>query len=280
MKFSTLGAVLGAALALMCAGAASAQTLYGARGGSTAGNLYTINPATGVATVVGPIGYAVTGMAYNPTTSTMYGSTSSNSPVCSSCLITINLATGAGTLVGAMGLANSAADIAWSGTTLYGWSEDGDDLVTINTTTGVATVVGEAGLGTAGDAMDFSGGVLYAILQGNGNPLYTVNTTTGLPTPGPVVSGITGTPNSGSNQPGTNVFFVGSNNGNLYTLDRTTGVSTLIGATGIPNFDAIAFTAPPPNTVPTLSEWAMILFGGLLAMAGVLWVQRRRFGLA
>lgn len=267
-------------MALMVAGTASAQTLYGSRGGNTAGNLYTINPTTAVSTVVGPIGYAVTGMAYNPATGTMYGSTSSNSPVCASCLITINLTTGAGTLVGAMGLSNSAADIAWSGTTLYGWSEDGDDLVTINTTTGAATFVGESGLSTFGDAMDFSGGVLYAILEGNGGPLSTVNTTTGLTTAGPTVSGIAGTPNSGSNQPGTNVFFVGSNNGNLHTLDRTTGIATLIGPTGIPNFDAIAFTAPPPSTVPTLSEWAMILFGGLLAMAGALWVQRRRFGLA
>lgn len=35
--------------------------------------------------------------------------------------------------------------------------------------------------------------------------------------------------------------------------------------------------AAPPDTVPTLSEWAMILFGALLAGGAALHVQRRRF---
>lgn len=36
--------------------------------------------------------------------------------------------------------------------------------------------------------------------------------------------------------------------------------------------------APPTPTVPTLSEWAMILFGALLAGGAALYVQRRRIG--
>lgn len=35
--------------------------------------------------------------------------------------------------------------------------------------------------------------------------------------------------------------------------------------------------AAPPATVPTLSEWAMILFGVILAGGAALYVQRRRF---
>ena len=35
--------------------------------------------------------------------------------------------------------------------------------------------------------------------------------------------------------------------------------------------------APPPAAVPTLSEWAMILLGVLLAGAAVVVIQRRRF---
>ena len=42
--------------------------------------------------------------------------------------------------------------------------------------------------------------------------------------------------------------------------------------------DAVAFAPVPPQpaTVPTLSEWAMILFGALLLAAGGWTVQRRR----
>lgn len=34
---------------------------------------------------------------------------------------------------------------------------------------------------------------------------------------------------------------------------------------------------PPPATIPTMGEWAMILFGGLLAGGAAHYVQRRRF---
>lgn len=268
-------------MALM-AGTASAQTLYGATGGNTVANLYTINPTTGAATVVGPIGYAVTGMAYNAAAGIMYGSTTSLSPNCARCLITINLTTGAGTLIGPMGLGNAAADIAWSGSVLYGWSEDTDDLVTINTTTGTATVVGEAGISTAGDGMDFVGGVLYAALQSASSPIYTVNLTTGVPTPGSTLTGDGDQISGATTQTSSGLLFATQTQSPspLLTINPVTGVVTNIGSTGVNRMDAIAFSAPPPATVPTLSEWAMIGFGGLLAMAGALWVQRRRFGLA
>lgn len=268
-------------MALM-AGTASAQTLYGATGGNTVANLYTINPTTGAATVVGPIGYAVTGMAYNAAAGVMYGSTTSQSPNCGRCLIRIDLTTGAGTLIGPMGLSNAAADIAWSGSVLYGWSEATDDLVTINTTTGVATVVGEAGIFTAGDGMDFVGGVLYAALQAANAPLYTINLTTGVPTAGPTMNGDGDRVSGATTQTGSGLLFATQTQtpSPLLTINPTTGIVTVIGSTGVNNMDAIAFSAPAPATVPTLSEWAMIGFAGLLAMAGALWVQRRRFGLA
>lgn len=274
MKFSGLAAAFGAALAVMFAGAASAQTLYGASGNNVVSNLYTINPATGVSAVVGPIGYAVTGLAYNSSTGVMYGSTSSNSPVASNSIITINLTSGAGTLVGSTGLSGPVADLAWSGSVMYGWSEGTDDLVTINLATGAGTIVSDSGVGTSGDSMSFVGGVLYGALAGT---WYSINTTTGIPTAIAPVTGVGGNANGGTTQPGTNVFFSSANDGNLYTINVATGVGTLVGNPGIPNFDAIEFNTPPTATVPTLSEWAMIGFAGLLAMAGALWVQRRRF---
>ena len=39
----------------------------------------------------------------------------------------------------------------------------------------------------------------------------------------------------------------------------------------------LTYTAAPPAPVPTLSEWAMILFGTILAGGAALYIQRRRF---
>ena len=55
----------------------AAEVLYGADGaGGNASNLYILNPATGgTVSTVGPIGFAVTGLAIHPTTRVLYGST-------------------------------------------------------------------------------------------------------------------------------------------------------------------------------------------------------------
>jgi hypothetical protein len=163
--------------------AASPDILYGALGGSNVtSDLYTIDPNTGVATPIGPIGDAVTGLAFD-SGGTLYGTTSNNSGANPESLITIDTTTGDGTLVGPLGAEcqRTAADIAFSpGGTLFGWCEGPDDLVTINTGTGEATVVGNSGLGTFGDAMSFhENGSLYAALRGTRGSLFKVNTDTG-----------------------------------------------------------------------------------------------------
>src|SRR3954447_24168376 len=93
-------------VAWMAAGVnpAAGATLYGATAGNTnTGDLYTINTTTGNASLIGSIGFAVTGLAFDPLTGILFGSTSRNS-ISPGSLITINPATGAGTLVGAYGL--------------------------------------------------------------------------------------------------------------------------------------------------------------------------------
>lgn len=116
-------------------------TLYGARGGGTPSDLYTIDPDTGAATSVGATGYAIDALAY--TGETLYGATSSDDGTDPSSLITINPATGAATLIGALGgdAPSSVSDMAFSGGVLYGWDKDSGGLMTINTGTGVATLV-------------------------------------------------------------------------------------------------------------------------------------------
>ena len=77
---------------------AHGQVLYAADGqGGVPGNLYVINQATGaIVQTIGPIGFAVTGLAFHPGTGVLYGTTGAeNDPPA---LIRINTTTGAGTL--------------------------------------------------------------------------------------------------------------------------------------------------------------------------------------
>ncbi len=84
------------------AGEARSQVLYGSVnfGPTNPGDLYTIDPTTGDATLVGSIGFNVTGaMDFHPVTGVLYATarrTSDATPV----LITIDTSTGAGTEVG------------------------------------------------------------------------------------------------------------------------------------------------------------------------------------
>jgi hypothetical protein len=272
-----------------------AQVLYGAdgAGGNPATNLYILNPATGaVVSTVGPIGFAVTGMAFHPTTGVLYGTTGARSLVAPNSLITINTTTGAGTLIGANGT-GTIADIAFRADgTLFGWTEPiNDDLVTINIATGAATIVADSGLATFGDGMSFSpAGVLFFAGDGNDGFLRTVNATTGLTTNVATLSGSPGAARNAISAGAFNaarIFFavdlanVGGGGGGggggvafLVTIDTTTGVVTNVGAT-VDGLDAIAFAplavvAP----VPALSERGMAILG-LIIMGSALVLQRR-----
>jgi Ca2+-binding RTX toxin-like protein len=168
--------------------AATTQTLYGADGsGGNPSNLYEIDRDTGaVVRTIGPIGFAVTGLAIHPQTAELYGSTGAMDPNDPGSTIKIDKATGDGTLIGDQipGDQMGAADITFtSDGTLYGWSEQTDDLVTINLGSGAATVVGDSGIGTAGSGLSASpGDTLFFTGQLDIGNLMTVSRTTGVPT--------------------------------------------------------------------------------------------------
>ena len=114
----------------------SAQTvLLGTTGRHTAGDLYSIDPNTGAATVIGPLvgnfenTYAATGLAFDKLTGILCGSTSFQSPTGSNSLVTINLFTGAVTFIGSFSDGDTMADLTFDTTTatLYGMgSQDGN----------------------------------------------------------------------------------------------------------------------------------------------------------
>lgn len=260
--------------------------LYGTIQGPTS-TLVELDQNTGaVIQTLGDIGYRVNGMSYDATTGTLYATTANGDTTFPDGLITINLTTGAGTPIGAgagqlvnVPAANSAGD-------LYGWSEDSDDLVLWDKTAGTVTVVGDSALSSAEQSLAFdSTGTLYYVsvcCEG----IQVIDTSTGTATPGSTITGNTGsTLHHGDFLPGTSLLYAitevgGTNPRSIDILDVTTG-NVIDTITAPDNLHTLAFTgsAPPavaPRTVPTLSQWSLILTAALLALFGLI-AHRRRF---
>ena len=179
---------LAAVLALAASCTALAQvTLWGATGANgTTSNLYTIDPATGAGTVVGPIGFAVTGLAVHPSTGVLYGSTTNNSAASPGSLITINKATGQGTLVGSFGASGQThgrSHLHVGRHALRLARSRYRQPVHVNLATGAGTQVGTSGLDTFGSGLAANASnILYYAGDGNRGRFYTINRATGAPT--------------------------------------------------------------------------------------------------
>jgi Ca2+-binding RTX toxin-like protein len=186
---------LAALVATYCAALASAsiasaqELLFGADGAQgNPSNLYRLDPGSGaVLQNVGPIGFPITGLAEDPSTGILYGSTGRGpSSSGDGLLVRIDEQTGAGTLIGDLRPDpdnETAADITFTPDgTLFGWLEpNSDDLVTINKGTGAATIVGDSGISTEGTGLaSDSAGTLF--LADDSSPLWTINRTTGAAT--------------------------------------------------------------------------------------------------
>ncbi len=231
--------------------------LYGSAfiGPGGAASLYTIDPATGAATLVGPIGFTrVSALDFNPSNGVLYGV--GQDLLSNAVLITVNTATGAGTEVGSLGLGGLVSqDIAFrpSDSTLFSYNFG--NIYTINTTTGAATFVHTDPNGfPLGDALAFSSaGTLYTADE---TDLRIVDQTAGgtithlvnlnYPISGSRANGMkfdfsTGTlyASAVSGGPGTNY---------LATIDIGSGNVTEIGPT-VAGLDALAVSVPEPGSL-------------------------------
>jgi hypothetical protein len=284
--------LLSLGLLAAAAGRGDADFIYAADGqaGNPATNLYIINTADGnVATTVGSIGFAVTGMAFNPTTGVLYG-VSAPKGTGTRQLITINTATGAGTAIGALGVTIDEISFAADGT-LFGWSgrTSGSSLYRINLTTGAATQVSLSGLTDfgVGFAINQTTGQAFLANAGASGVLRTVNLTTGAATPGPTLTGApfpTGSIDAmafdGSTLLALNLNETGpGGSGNapsatfLVSINPTTGAVTTLGPS-VPGLDALAFQ-PGTTVVPEPSSLLLCLVGAI-GLIGRSWWRRIR----
>jgi hypothetical protein len=269
-------------------------TLYGATVPScpaSGGSLYTVNTSTAAATLVGPLvdatnnPYAITGLAFQPGTGVLYGSTSGCSATNPGSLVIVNPATGLVTFVGTTGFAPVAgnvqfyADIAFTPNgTLYGWLEPQDQiLVTIDLATGNGTQVGAQAAGnTIGSGLvSNSSGTLYfaghCATVVNGSPsctgqLQTLSTADSSVLSSVTFSGLAPPNNSNGNAINALAF---SPSGVLFAINGSDSGSGIPG----PNFNLVIINTTGLPTTPIPATWLLILTG-IVCLA--LYQMRRR----
>jgi len=198
-------------------------------GVSTSDQLYSINPTTEVATLIGTTGEFLEGLALSPG-GQLYGTDTSG------ILYTINAATGAATLVGSTGQEDLEA-LFFSGSTLYAltFSSSTPRLIEINPSTAATTTVASMGslTGVPRAATLYLNGTALFTADGadsSTNSLYSVNLSTGATTLVgtmaivPQFAALTYAPNG--------VLYGFGNSGQEWSISPTTAAVTLLGNTG------------------------------------------------
>ena len=248
---------------------AQGVVLYGARyaGPDGPATLYSVNPATGAATTIGPIGFERCGGMDFDATGTLFATAERNDGSDTAVLITIDPKTGAGTEIGEIAINDTFFDVSFRNsdgilfTSIYG--PHCVALGTINTETGMGTYIGDTITCDPGNAIAFSStDILFHCDADDNGTIDTLDQVTGQATfvtplifpdslTSPVVNAMDFHPNSG-------VLFatVKDNIGTpghgdpkyLTTIDTETGVVTIVGQTET-DLDAIAFApfSPPPH---------------------------------
>lgn len=290
-------------------GVSQAQVLYGAATGQTSGNspssLYMIDPATGNANLIGPIGFdGVTGLEFLPDGRLIASANDDNGDVIA-VLIEIDPNTGSGTLIGELGNFNNLGecgrmpDIAFNCATgqLFGYSDfcngDNEGLHIINPDNADVSFIGPSGFTDGGNglAVEPSTATIFGTpIDANG--LITLNRATGVGTVIPAsIGNVPNAINAMDFNPLTGVLYGsfkdfddilgnGARESYLVTINTSDGNLTVIGQT-ILGLDALVFFDDGDGecfvrTIPTLSEWGLIALAGVLGLISLLAIRRRK----
>lgn len=268
------------ALTAVFASAGVAATLYATD--DVANTINTVNESTAATAALGPSGQdlSFTGLAYDTSTGTMYVSDladPSNSSYYG--LGKVDIATGAVTFIGDHKTSNNIWGLAYDSKNniLYGADEQNACLVAMNRGTGAASAcigkfAASGSLTISGLAYDPSSDTLYAINYLN---LYTIDRTSGLAH----LIGPTGSPGSMTSldvDHDTGVMYGGDSSNDLWTINKSTGAATKVGATGLSNLEGLASgPAPAVTAIPALTHAGLI---GLVLLLAGLGMAAMRFG--
>jgi hypothetical protein len=266
MKIGSILVCAVMSLALALATAAQGAVIYAATAAGAAGQLVTLDSATGaVVQLIGPTNdaaganYGITGMAFHPTTGVLYGSSANSDPLTAAKLVTIDPATGQVTLIGLFNAGNpgtraaTMTDLAFdTAGNLYGvGSVGGPQLFSINIATGQATQVGATSMtSTTGGGLAFGpDSTLYG--TPTASTFGTYNTTTGtfsnIANPTKPAGGGYGALDFDENGIlyGLNVGSGTPPPSHLVTINPATGAVTDLGAS-LGQLDSIAIRVPEP----------------------------------
>jgi hypothetical protein len=277
----TVQVFLCASAVLALAARADASTLYGATSAGGPGELYVLNPANGAMIQdVGPLNdslggnYPITGLALNPLTGVLYGSTGNAIAGREARLVTINPASGLVTVIGSFnagpvntsGTPATMADIAFDATGhLFGvGSIGGPQVYSINLGTGQATVIGSTGLtSTSGGGLAISSGGLYygtptSSRFGTYDPVTGAYSNIANPTK-PLGGAYAALAFDGSSLYGLDLGPGPALDTRLVTFDLATGAITDLGGS-VAALDAIAFVpVPEPGTLSLLAASGILV---------------------
>lgn len=288
IQLNRFAAGLAAGVAMLVfASTVSAQNLYGVNPFANdnaaiqnQGLLY-LNDTTGAITggqVVVVSGLTITGLnslTRDPTTGAIYAIAKAGS---GRRLITLNLATGAGVEVGNLGDNFSSLTFRADGQ-LFGVTGDGatvpETLYLIDKATAAKTIAVALGNGSDGEVIAYNpDGFIYHWSGGGAGVVFER-----VQSVSPYA--VTNIPTTGSGEifgavwnPATSQFLVHDISSRMSSWS-TTGVQSGIQAATLADVRGLALV-PAAVTVPTMTEWMMILFGLALAGGAVVFIQRRR----
>jgi Ca2+-binding RTX toxin-like protein len=224
--------------------------------------LYRIDPATGQRLgTIGTTGFELTGLAVDPTTGQLYGSTSEGDDIAGpGAIVRINKATGATSVVGYVfeDCFDAFQDITFTTTgQMFGWTKNcagGNRLVQINKATGQGTDLGPSGLGFSfgnGLAADPDDNTLWLAPEGGAGDYGTVDPTTGVYTSQGTLDGSDAygdSINALSWSCDGETLYASIRDGFFATIDTASDHLTEVGR-GAPLQDAIAVDCSPPQPV-------------------------------
>jgi hypothetical protein len=233
---------------------ATMGVIYGTTGAADGGRLFTIDPATGAATLVGPTGITngVPGLAIN-SSGEIWGAERVSGD-----LFRIDAVTAQGYFQVSTPDIDFLDALAFDDNdVLYGIGFDPPNfqLRTIDVNTGVSTAIGPTGDVYVGLAFHPSTNVLFASVGGfqpvNPDAISTIDVGTGAAT----VLGATGfggaTPDLVFDDDG-NLYGVKGGSANFILIDQTDGSGAVIGPTGYPSMSGLASWVEAP--VPTVLQ--------------------------
>jgi hypothetical protein len=277
---------------------AQETVLYGAAHTSSNGpsTLFRIDPASGAATPIGPIGFNHCGGLDFDTAGTLFGTAQLNNRA--GVLISIDRSTGQGAEIGPTTFPDGVFDISIRNSDgaiytsfLIESEQNCVTLGTINKHTGAGTYVGSTQTCNPGNGIAFSPADTLFLAQTTFETregyLYTLNQTTGVATQVcPLVFPANiefPRINAMDFQPGTDILFASLTTAEgigspkyLCTVNTTTGEVTIVGET-VNGLAALAFYPGVPNHVPASSTAGMFVLTGVVAiLTGLLMLRRGR----